>query len=248
MIAAGADTTVIAAFAVGFVSFISPCVLPLVPGYLSAVSGVTIGEMQAGEKKISVLGPAIIFCLSFTVMFVVLGMSATGLGSTLREHKELLDTIAGIMIISLGVFFVLTPFVPKFNKEWRPETLIRRAGAGGPVIAGLAFAVAWTPCIGPTLGAILTAASTSDTVGQGGVLLAFYSLGLAIPFLLTAVAFQRATTAFKWLRDHYLVITFISGAILIVMGTLILTGELQQLNSNAQQFLDDLHLSFLYNI
>ena len=248
MIAAGANTTVIAAFAVGFVSFISPCVLPLVPGYLSAVSGVTIGEMKAGEKKVSVLGPAIIFCLSFTIMFVLLGMSATGLGSTLRSHKETLDTVAGLMIIGLGIFFVLTPFVPKLNAEWRPETLIRRAGAGGPVIAGLAFAVAWTPCIGPTLGAILTAASTSDTVGEGGVLLAFYSLGLAIPFLLTAVAFQRATTAFRWLRDHYLVITFISGAILIVMGTLILTGELQRLNSQAQQTLDDLNLSFLYSI
>ena len=111
------------------------------------------------------------------------------------------------MIIALGVFFLLTPFVPRLNRDWRPDALISRAGSGGPIIAGAAFAVAWTPCIGPTLGAILNVAATQDTVGKGGVLLAFYSLGLAVPFLLTAVAFTRMTTAFRWLRDHYLIIT-----------------------------------------
>ena len=107
----------------------------------------------------------------------------------------------------MGVFFLLTPFVPRLNQEWRPDALIRRAGAGGPIIAGLAFAVAWTPCVGPTLASILAAASTSDTVAHGGVLLAFYSLGLAVPFLLTAVAFDRATTAFGWIREHYMLVT-----------------------------------------
>ena len=111
------------------------------------------------------------------------------------------------MIIALGVFFLLTPFVPALNKEWRPDALISRAGSGGPLIAGAAFAVAWTPCIGPTLGAILTAASAQDTVGKGGILLAFYSAGLAVPFLLTAVAFTRATTrvplAARPLPDHH---------------------------------------------
>src|SRR4051794_40584593 len=185
MAAAQADTTVLAAFAVGFASFISPCVLPLVPGYLSAVSGVSVAELNTGERSLKkVLLPAIVFCLSFTVMFVALGMTATGLGSTLAHNRDTLDKVAGALIIALGVFFVLTPFVPVLNKEWRPDTLIRRAGSGGPVIAGAAFAVAWTPCVGPTLGAILTAASTSSSVGHGGVLLAFYSAGLAVPFLL----------------------------------------------------------------
>ena len=156
--------------------------------------------------------------------------------------------LTSLLIVALGVFFVLTPFIPRLNREWRPETLIRKAGAGGPIVAGLAFAVAWTPCIGPTLGAILTAASTSDSVGHGALLLAFYSLGLAIPFLLTAVAFERATSAFKWLRDHYLVITFVSGAILIAMGLLILTGEMQVLNHKAQDLIDSLNLKFLYVI
>jgi cytochrome c-type biogenesis protein len=243
------DTTVFAAFAVGFVSFISPCVLPLVPGYLSAISGVTIDEMRGEERKVGkVLGPAIIFCLSFTVMFVALGMSATGIGSTLHDHQDTLNRIAGWLIVVLGVFFVCTLFVPRFNQEWRPEALITRAGAGGPVIAGLAFAVAWTPCVGPTLASILAAASTSDTVGKGGLLLAFYSLGLAIPFLLTAVAFDRATTAFRWLRDRYVLVTAVSGVILIVMGLLIVTGELAVLNAKAQHGLSNLGLDFIYNL
>ena len=116
------------------------------------------------------------------------------------------------------------------------------------MIAGLAFAIAWTPCVGPTLAAILAAASTADSVGQGGLLLFFYSLGLAIPFLLMAMAFDKATVAFSWLRDHYLVITFISGTILILMGILILTDELTRLNSEAQQLLNSLGLDFFYTI
>jgi cytochrome c-type biogenesis protein len=247
--AAQADTTVIAAFAVGFVSFVSPCVLPLVPGYLSAVSGVSIAEMRSGEHKLSaVLGPALIFCLSFTIMFVALGMTATGIGSTLRDSKGTLDTIAGIVIVAMGVFFLLTPFVPKLNREWRPDALISRAGAGGPIIAGLAFAIAWTPCVGPTLASILAAASTSDTVGHGGVLLAFYSGGLAVPFLLTALAFDRATTAFRWIREHYMLVTGVSGAVLVLMGVLMLTGELTRLNVEAQSLLQDLGLDFLYRV
>ena len=248
-LAAAADTTIVAAFAIGFVSFVSPCVLPLVPGYLSAISGSSIAEIRAGEKRLSrILLPALIFCLSFTVMFVALGMTATGIGSTLRDHQQTLNTIAGVMIILLGAFFMATPFVTKFNKDWRPEVLITRAGAGGPVIAGLAFAIAWTPCVGPTLAAILAAASTADSVGHGGLLLFFYSLGLAIPFLLMAMAFDKATVAFSWLRDHYLLITFISGVILILMGILILTDELTRLNSEAQQLLNSAGLDFLYTI
>ena len=138
------DTTVFAAFAVGFVSFISPCVLPLVPGYLSAISGVSLDEIRGEERQLGkVLGPAIIFCLSFTVMFVALGMSATGIGSTLHDHQDTLNRIAGWLIVVLGVFFVCTLFVPRFNQEWRPEALIIRAGAGGPVIAGAILLPKW---------------------------------------------------------------------------------------------------------
>src|ERR1700754_1890624 len=210
----GVDTTVVAAFAVGFISFISPCVLPLVPGYLSAVSGISIADMRTGDRSTAkILGPALIFCLSFTIVFVALGMTATGIGSTLQSSRDTLDKLAGFVIIALGVFFLLTPFVPHLNKEWRPDTLITKAGSGGPLVAGAAFAVAWTPCVGPTLGSIMAAASTEETVGKGGILLAFYSLGLAVPFLLTAVAFTRMSTAFRWLRNHYMIITALSGVI-----------------------------------
>jgi cytochrome c-type biogenesis protein len=245
----GVDTTVFAAFAAGFVSFISPCVLPLVPGYLSAVSGVSIVDMQEGEKRTAeILLPAIVFCLSFSAVFVALGMAATGLGSTLRENIGTLEKVAGALIVVMGVFFVLTPFITRLNQEWHPTRLMAKAGAGGPLVAGAAFAVGWTPCIGPTLTAILGAAATKDTVAEGGVLLAIYSLGLAIPFLVSAVAFQRATRVFRWLRDHYTVITVVSGLTLIAMGTLIFTGELARLNVEVQQFLEDLGLDSLYNV
>jgi cytochrome c-type biogenesis protein len=244
MTGGGVDTTVLAAFAVGFVSFISPCVLPLVPGYLSAVSGVSLTEIREGDRRLKqILLPALAFCLSFTVVFVALGMTATSLGSVLKDGRGTLDKVAGAVIIALGVFFLLTPFVDRLNREWRPEALISRAGSGGPLVAGAAFAFAWTPCVGPTLGSILTAASVSDTVAKGGILLLFYSLGLAVPFLLTAVAFTRATTAFRWLRDRYLIVTAVSGAVLIAMGILLFTGELTQLNIEAQQALDSVGLN-----
>ena len=240
----GVDTTVVAAFAVGFISFVSPCVLPLVPGYLSAVSGISLAEIQSGDRRLSrVLLPAIVFCLSFTVVFVALGMTATGIGTALQDSRGTLDKVAGVIIVALGVFFLLTPFVPRLNREWRPEALMSRAGSGGPLVAGAAFAFAWTPCVGPTLGSILTAASVQGTVGKGAVLLLFYSAGLAVPFLLTAVAFNRATVAFRWLRDRYLIVTAVSGVVLVAMGVLLLTGELTRLNLEAQDALDSLGLN-----
>lgn len=240
----GVDTTLLAAFAVGFVSFVSPCVLPLVPGYLSAVSGVSLSDIQSNRRMTDVLVPALVFCLSFTVVFMALGMTATALGSTLSASRQTLDKVAGAVIIAFGLFMLLTPFATRINREWRPEALISRAGSGGPLVAGAAFAFAWTPCVGPTLGAILGAASTRDTVASGAVLLLLYSLGLAVPFLLSAVAFTRATTAFRWLRDRHVAVTVISGTILIAMGLLMFTGELTRLNIAAQEALDSVGLNF----
>ena len=237
-----------AAFAVGFVSFISPCVLPLVPGYLSAISGVSFAELTEGRRRADVLGPSLLFCLSFGLMFVALGMTATGLGQTLSDNRDLLRQVAGVLIVAMGVIFVGTLFIPLLNREWRPEALLQRAHTGGPVVAGLAFAVAWLPCTGPTLGAILTAASTESTVGRGGVLLAFYAAGLAVPFILSALAFSRVTGIFRFFRNHYAAITAVSGVILVAMGVLLFTNELARLNSEALKLLDNLGINFFQNV
>jgi len=238
-----AGVGVFAALAAGVVSFLSPCVLPLVPGYLSAVSGVSAAELDsAGWRRI--LGPSLLFVASFSAIFVALGLTATGLGSTLQDHEQLLTKISGGLIVAMGAFFVASLFVTRLNREWHIDALLERAGKGGPLVAGAAFAIAWTPCIGPTLGAILSAASLSDSAGHGAFLLAVYSAGLAIPFLLTAVAFSRMTTAFAVVKRHYQAIVAAGGLILIAMGVLIWTGQLTQLNIEAQSWLSSLGLDF----
>jgi cytochrome c-type biogenesis protein len=242
------DATVFAAFGVGFISFVSPCVLPLVPGYLSTISGVSFADLQEGRGRTKVLGPALLFCLAFTGMFVALGMTATGLGQTLNDHRALLREISGVVIALMGVLFIATLFIPMLNREWRPEELMRRAHTGGPIIAGLAFAVAWLPCTGPTLGAILTAASTEGTVGEGGILLAFYALGLAVPFILSALAFSTFSSVFRFFRNHFRAITLVSGTVLIVMGVLLYTNELTRLNSEALQVMDELGINFFSEV
>lgn len=234
---------IFAALAAGVVSFLSPCVLPLVPGYLSAVTGVSAAELDdAGWRR--VLGPSLLFVASFSAIFILLGLTATGLGSFLDENKALLTKISAALIIAMGVLFVASLFVTRLNKEWRVEALLERAGKGGPIVAGAAFAIAWTPCIGPTLGAILSAAALTGSAGRGAFLLAVYSAGLAIPFLLTALAFSQMTTAFAVVKRHYQAIVAVGGLILIAMGVLIWTGELFQLNIEAQNWLEKSGLSF----
>ena len=233
----------LAALWAGMVSFLSPCVLPLVPGYLSAVTGVSVGELEdAGWRR--VLVPSLLFVASFSTIFILLGLTATGLGSTLSDHQLLLEKISGALIIAMGVVFVAAPFIPMLNREWHVDGLMSRAGKGGPLVAGAAFGVAWTPCIGPTLGAILSAAALTNSAGRGALLLAVYSAGLAIPFLLTAVAFSRMTAAFDVVKRHYPLIIATGGVILIAMGVLIWTGEFFHLNVEAQKWLSRLGLDF----
>lgn len=231
------------AFVAGFVSFLSPCVLPIVPGYLSAVSGLTVTELENASWK-KVLTPSLIFVGSFSLIFILLGMGATKIGELLTDNQELLEKISGAMIIVLGVLFVASFFITKLNREWHVDALMQRAGKGGPLVAGAAFAFAWTPCIGPTLGSILAAASTTSSTAKGALLLAIYSAGLAIPFLLTALAFNRMTTAFALVKRHYGVIIMLGGLVLIAMGTLILTGEMSRINIEMQRWSQDLGLNF----
>jgi cytochrome c-type biogenesis protein len=219
------------ALAAGLVSFLSPCVLPLVPGYLSTVIGVTPADLKEGVGPRRVLVPSLLFIASFSAIFILLGMSATVIGSTLNTHKQTLEQVGGALIVAMGVIFLATPFVRLLNREWHPEGLLRLAGRGGPLVAGAAFAIAWTPCTSITLGAILTQAAVSSSAAHGALLLAFYSAGLAIPFLLIALAFERMTGALAVVKRHFPVIIGIGGVVMIVLGLLILTGEFTVLNS-----------------
>lgn len=242
VLAASLSPTVFAAFTAGLLSFVSPCVLPLVPGYLSAIGGRPPGAVEEKRELPAVLWPAVAFCLSFTVIFVALGMFATGLGAPLADDRDLLNKVAGSFLVAFGLLLVVSRFTRLARGEFRPGALIERAGSGGPVIAGAAFAIAWTPCTGPILGAILATAAQGDGVGGGAFLLASYSAGLALPFLASAVAFERFSTGFRWLRDHYTVITVVSGVILVLVGVLVFNNEMTRMAAETRSAIDALGL------
>jgi cytochrome c-type biogenesis protein len=242
-----AGVGVLAALGAGLVSFLSPCVLPLVPGYLSAVTGVQVGDLERAGWR-SVLVPSLLFIATFSAIFILLGLTATGIGQTLRENRDVLNKVAGVVIVIMGLLFVAAALVPRLNREWRLDALVERAGSGGPIVAGAAFAIAWTPCVGPTLAAILSAAALSDSAGHGAFLLGVYSAGLGIPFLLTALGFSRMTTAFAFVKRHYAAIIAVGGVILVAMGVLVYTDELFQLNIEAQKLLDRLGINFFAEV
>jgi cytochrome c-type biogenesis protein len=236
------DVGVAAALVAGLVSFLSPCVLPLVPGYLSAISGANVSELDRTDWR-RVVVPSVIFIAGFSAVFILLGLSATAIGGALQQNQDTLTKVGGVVIILMGLMFIASPFVARVNREWHVDALLERAGSGGPVIAGLAFAIAWSPCIGPTLASILTLAAVEDTPGEGAFLLGVYSLGLGIPFLLTALAFSRMTTAFAVVKRHYTTVIAVGGVIMIGMGVLFVTGEFFRLNIEAQKLTTDLGLN-----
>ena len=225
------------AFGAGLISFLSPCVLPLVPGYISAVAGSQPGD---GRPR-RVLGPSLLFIGSFSFIFIVLGLlGQRALHSTLKGPAAL--KISGAIVIVMGLVFVASPFIPALNRQWHVKGLIERAGVGGPVLTGAAFALAWTPCTGPTLGAIITAAGTSNSAARGAVLLAVYCAGLAVPFLITGLAFGGATSAFAVVKRHYPVVIGLGGAVLICMGVLLWTGTFTELNVTVSNWLQTIGL------
>ncbi len=225
------------AFAAGLISFLSPCVLPLVPGYISAVAGVTPADIRASR----VIGPSLAFVASFSVIFIALGLlGQRALHGALTGPTAL--KVSGAVIVAMGVLFVLAPFVPGLSREWHVDSLMQRAGRGGPILTGMAFALAWTPCTGPTLGAIVTATGVSGSAAHGALLLAVYCAGLGVPFLITGLAFGKATAALTIVKRHYPVVIGLGGAVLIGMGVLIWTGEFTQLNITVNHWLQTLGL------
>lgn len=235
------------AFAAGLVSFVSPCCLPLVPGYLATVCGAAPG---GGRRRLdpAVLGRSAVFVGTFSSIFVGLGLGATALGAFLFDNQPTLNAVAGVAIIGMGLVFAASVLVVRLNREWRVDALMQRAGRGGPVVAGAAFAIAWTPCVGPTLGAILSLAATRQGTGQGALLLTMYSAGLALPFLASAIAFDAGARSLAFVKRHYAAIQLAASAVLVAMGGLMLTGELVRLNVEVQQFLDRYGLNFFRSV
>lgn len=239
--------SLVLAFTAGFVSFVSPCCLPLVPGYLATVAG-TRPEELGGRTDPRVVARSAAFVATFSLVFVLFGLGATAIGSFLFDNQPVLNKLAGALIVAMGLLFIGSVFFVRLNQDFRPDALLERAGRGGPVVAGLAFAIAWTPCVGPTLGAILGLASTQSGTPRGALLLAVYSAGLAVPFLGSAVAFNAATKSFRFFKRHYAAIQLGAGVVLVAMGVLVLTDELIRLNIEAQAFLDRLGLNFFQKV
>ena len=227
------NPTFLAAFAAGVLSFISPCVLPLIPGYLSYISGLTLDEMQGtgdgamslGAARRRVLVASIFFILGFSFVFICFGAAASVVGQYMLERQRLLAKIAAVIVIVFGLHTMGVLRIGWLYSEKRVQVEKKPTSLFGAFFVGLAFAFGWTPCIGPILAGILAIAGTQETVGQGVRLLAVYSAGLGLPFLLTALAINKFFSVFKRIRKHYHLIEIVSGLLLVLIGLLIFTNR-----------------------
>ena len=213
------------AFSAGFISFLSPCVLPLIPGYISYISGQTLDEVI--EDKKSVLLKTIFFSVGFSIVFVSFGITASFIGKFLINYSNQLRIIAGLIIILFSLQLIGLINLKILNSEARFFTKNYRNNSIFPVIVGMAFGFGWTPCIGPILGSILALAAIEENIGKGILLLSFYSLGLAIPFIISGVLIDKFLFFSKSFRKYISTITKVGGAILLLTGIAILTGQLQ---------------------
>jgi len=225
------------AFAAGLLSFLSPCVLPLVPSYIGFLTGMSLPEVAARRRV--ALGHALLFVLGFTLVFMVLGASATALGRALNYYQQWLQRIGGALIILFGLICLGVVKAPFLDQERRLQVDQKPVGYLGSALVGMAFGAGWTPCIGPVLGAILGLAATSQDLTRGLLLLAVYSAGLAVPFLLAAVALDAFLDWFQRFRRYLPWVMRVSGALLIFVGILMTTGEFTRLAGWLQQFTPD---------
>lgn len=235
------NVSILAAFAAGFLSFVSPCVLPLIPGYISFVSGVSVDEMRGGAapttSRLQVFITSLAFVIGFSLVFIALGASATAIGKFMFARLPLLSKIAGVILIVFGLHTMGVFRLALLDTEKRVHSQRKPAGPIGAMLVGVAFAFGWTPCIGPILGGILAIAGSRNSVAEGVTLLAVYSLGLGIPFLLTSLAINQFFGAAKKIRKYYHGIELASGALLIVIGVLIITGQLTIITRYLQPYL-----------
>lgn len=215
-------------FVAGVVSFLSPCVIPLIPGYLSYVSGVSSDQLHTGGtvRTAHVLAQSLLFVLGFALVFVALGATASAVGGWLGQYRPILNKVSGVFIIVMGLSLMGVLRIGLLAREQRWQVSGRRGGPLGATLLGGAFAFAWTPCIGPILASILLYAASARTVKTGALLLLIYALGLGVPFILTGLAFSRAMGALRWLRRYARPLEAASGLALTVVGTLLLTNKL----------------------
>lgn len=240
-----ADPTIPIAFVAGLVSFLSPCVLPLVPGYLSYMSGFSAPDGEA-SKTIPAWVAAVSFVAGFSVIFVALGATATLLGSLVSDNQQMLTRVSGALIILLGLVFMGVIRVPFLYREARFHPT-PGAGVWGSLVVGGAFAFGWTPCIGTTMGlALLMAAGQAPTggPGEGALLLGAYSAGLGVPFILAGLGISRLTTALSWLRKHTRTLNLVGGSLLVIVGLLLITDQLFRLSAWMTTAFVDLGLDF----
>ena len=229
------NVTLLAAFGAGLLSFISPCVLPLVPGYLSYVSGLSLDELRgtttsraadvSGNARTRVIVASLSFILGFSLVFIALGATASAAGQFLLERLPVLSRVAGAVIILFGLHTMGVLRIEWLYQTKQVQTSRKPAGPFGAMLVGAAFAFGWTPCLGPILAGILAVGASRDTVGDAVQLLAIYSLGLGVPFLLTGLAINRFFGAMAKIRRHYHAIELVSGALLVVIGLLIFTNR-----------------------
>jgi cytochrome c-type biogenesis protein len=222
----------LAAFLAGILSFLSPCVLPLVPGYVSLISGASVEELQSPERRMfrTVMLHSLTFVLGFSVVFIALGAVATGVGQIVNEYHSLLSKIAGIVVIIFGLHLTGLLKIKALYADKRLHEVKGGASAMGSFAVGFAFAFGWTPCIGPILATILVLAGAQETVWRGVVLLAVYSLGLAVPFLLTSLGVDRFLAFYGRFRRHLHTVEVLSGVLLIAVGVLIFLNNLRLLS------------------
>jgi len=228
------DVNLLLAFAAGVLGFLSPCIVPLIPGYLSFVSGVSLAEMRPVDRRqhrLQVLSSTLAFVLGFAIVFVALGASATYVGGFVLSNRLWLGRLGGVVIVLLGLSVLGVLKLPWLARERRVQVSRRRGGIFGALPVGMAFGFAWTPCVGPVLAAILTLAATSQRASTGAVMLLAYSLGLGIPFLVTAFLLTGAVDALGWVRRHGRAIETVSGAFLVLMGAALIFDLIFRLNA-----------------
>jgi cytochrome c-type biogenesis protein len=246
------NVTLVAAFGAGLISFLSPCVLPIVPGYLSLVTGLEVSDLEAdGRAHLGrIAGLTGLFIAGFSTVFILLGLGATAIGDTLLQNQGILTRASGILVLAMALFVLgsLHLQAPWLYREARFHPEFARLGPFAAPVAGVAFGFGWTPCIGPVLTSVLAVAAADGRVGRGALLLAIYSAGLGIPFLLTGLAFGRATRAIGAMKRHLRGVTFVSALSLAFFGALLAVDRLSWLTIQIQRLARSVGLDFLVEL